>query len=424
MKQAKVRIPHFSLATAMVVALSVGHPCLAQSGGCGNLVRVSKGRCSGCCCRQVWDRYDPRPELNPPDDIASLPAIEQRRFVKIFRLVPEAVKVKASPSQNYSDRIKFMLSPQYVTITNNLVKKLSRSGRMLAQEPAISAADVIKMCNDTLIYGRSLIMGNMAEWSFLELAEEYKFKNAAKMVEMIEDKRNFNRKTIKSYPMDDPECRAFAGLASKANPSKWKAFLERNSVLIARNANGAALDVSKKQVYDIYDKQTSRPLPDDYSSLPNRERLRIGKMYDLLPVQVIANSGKEFRQRAAYVASPQYAKVKEDLAARLSKDNRRLLADPAVTVAEVLKLSDEVARFGRPLMAGDMRNVSLRELATRHGYARVEQFVRRVEDSQYVRGGKRLDWPADPEFRDFELLAKAMYKDRWQDFQSRLRSRK
>ena len=139
---------------------------------------------------------------------------------------------------------------------------------------------------------------------------------------------------------------------------------------------------------------------------------------------MIANSGKEYRQRAAYVASPQYAKVKVDLAARLSKDNRRLLADPAVTVDEVLKLSDEVARFGRPLMAGDMRNVSLRERATRHGYARVEQFVRRVEDSQYVRGGKRLDWPADPEFRDFELLAKAMYKDRWQDFQSRLRSLK
>jgi len=392
-------------------------PCLAQTAqSCSRRVASS---CS-CRCIKTWDYY-PRPELNPPDDIASLPDIEQQRFIKIFRLVPESVKVKSS--QNYRERIVFMRSPQYVTITNKLAVKLSRSGRMLSQDPAISAGDVIKMCHDTIVYGRSLVMGKMDDMSFVDLAQQYRFKNAGREVEKVEDKRNFTRKTGGTYPMDDPECRDFAVLAKTVNPAKWQSFLDRNVALVARNSVGAAPDVSKKQMYDMYTEQTSRKLPEDLSSLPNRVRLKIGKMYDLLPVQVVAVSEREYKQRVSYASSPQYAKVKEDLATKLSKDTRRMSADPAVTVADVLKLSDEVIRFGRPLVAGDMRNVSLQMLASGHGYPNVEKFVRLVEDSQYMRRGKPMKWPStQPEFCDFEQLAKAMYKDRWQLFQTRLQT--
>jgi len=384
-----------------------------------NCVRRTGSNCS-CRCIKTWDYY-PRPELNPPDDIATLPDAEQQRFIKIFRLVPESVKVKSS--QNYRERMVFMRSSQYVTITNKLAVKLSRSGRMLSQDPAISPGDVIKMCHDTIVYGRSLVMGKMDDMSFVDLAQKYRFKNAGKEVEKIEDKRNFNRKSGSAYPMDDPECKDFAVLAKAANHAKWQSFLDRNTALVARNFVGAGPEVSKKQMYDMYTEQTSRKLPDDLLSLPNRVRLKIGKMYDLLPVQVVAVSEREYKQRVSYASSPQYAKVKGELATKLSKDTRRMSADPAVTAADILKLSDEVVRFGRPLVAGDMRDVSLQMLASSHGYPNVEKFVRIVEDSQYVRSRKPMKWPSNqPEFCDFEQLAKAMYKNRWQLFQTRLQS--
>ena len=424
MERKRSYIYHLAMAFVLVAAIAETLPCFAQSGGCcarqtgcSKVVRVGGG-----CCKRVkfWDAY-PRPELNPPDDIASLPDIEQQRFVKIFRLVPETIKVKST--QNYRERIVFMRGPQYISITNKLAIKLARSGRMLAQDPAILPGDVLQMCHDTIVYGRSLIMGDMSDVSsFCELAQKYGFKNADKIVEKIEDKRNFKRKDIGAYPMNDPECRDFACLAKAVNPSRWKAFVERNSAIVMQNSGRATTNQTKKQMYDMYDEQTSRPLPADFVSLPNRQRLKFGKMYDLLPVQVIAISGRDYRQRADYAASAQYAKVKDALVGKLSKDARKLSADPAVTVEEILKLADDIVRFGRPLVAGDMRNVSLQTLASRHGYVNVEKFVRTVEDSQYVRSGKQMEWPGKlPEFRDFEHLAKTVYKDRWNAFLVRLR---
>ena len=412
------------MALVLSVAIAGLFTHVAQSATCGAGQRTCSKkvvRTGGCCCKRVkfWDAY-PRPELNPPDDIATLPDIEQQRFVKIFRLVPETVKVKST--QNYRERIIFMRSQQYVSITNKLAIKLARSGRMLAQDPAISPDDVLKMCNDTIVYGRSLVMGNMDNGTFAELAQKYGFKNAGKVVEKIEDKRNFNRKDIGVYPMDDPECRDFACLAKTVNPSRWNAFTARNAAVIAQNSGRAATNLSKKQMYDIYEERTARTMPDDLAALPNRERVRIGKMYDLLPVQVIAVAEKDYRKRAEYAASAQYANVRDALVAKLSKDTRRLSADPAITVEEILKLSDDIVRFGRPLVAGDMRSVSLQMLASRHGYVNVEKFVRIVEDNQYVRGRNQMVWPGkQPEFRDFEHLAKTIYKDRWLAFLARLR---
>ena len=383
--------------------------------------RQVNGRRGGCCCKKYWDYY-PRPELNPPDDISTLPDIEQQRFCKIFREVPETIKSKST--QNYRERMIFMRSPQYVSITNKLAVKLARAaGKKLAQYPAVSPDDVLKMCFDTIVYGRSLIMGKMENCTFFELARRYGFKNAGKEVEKIEDKRNFGKRAVGTYPTDDPECRDFAVLAEKVNASRWKDLLARNVALDARSASDTVTSKDKKQMFDMYDERTSRDLPEDFSSLPNRMRLKLGKMYDLLPVQVLAMSARSYRQRADYVTSAQYAKVRGALEGKLSKIVGKMSSDPAVTVAEVMKLSDEMVRFGRPLVAGDLRAVSLQQLASRHGYDNVEKFVRIVEDSQYARGGKPMVWPsAQPEFRDFALLATALCKDRWRDFQARVQA--
>ena len=243
-------------------------PFLAEA-ACSNARSASTSGCrtSSCASRQTstkrcpytrlnWDVY-PRPEFNPPDDIATLPEREQLRFVKIFRLVPDQVKVKST--QNYAGRITFMCSPQYASITNKLAVKLARSTKMLATDPSVTAADVQKMCFDTIVYGRSLIMGNMGQISLVELASQYHFKNARKIVEKIEDSKDFRRGLESGYPHQDPECRDFETLAKAANSAQWRSFMERVETLMAKNGAGSECHVTKKQLYDRYETPSGRP---------------------------------------------------------------------------------------------------------------------------------------------------------------------
>lgn len=405
-------------------------PFLAEA-ACSNARSASTSGCrtSSCASRQTstkrcpytrlnWDVY-PRPEFNPPDDIATLPEREQLRFVKIFRLVPDQVKVKST--QNYAGRITFMCSPQYASITNKLAVKLARSTKMLATDPSVTAADVQKMCFDTIVYGRSLIMGNMGQISLVELASQYHFKNARKIVEKIEDSKDFRRGLESGYPHQDPECRDFETLAKAANSAQWRSFMERVETLMAKNGAGSECHVTKKQLYDRYETPSGRPLPDDTETLPNREKLRLSKAYNLLPPQVLAVSGRDYARRQGYLTSQPYAVLKKNLAARLAKSTRMLAADPAITPADVLKMCDEVVRFGRPLVFGDMRHVALSDLASRYGFKEVEKFVLEVEDGKTSKKGLFARYPkTKPEFREYAILAQAACPDRWGAFCSRL----
>ena len=340
-------------------------------------------------------------------------------------MVPDQVKVKST--QNYAERMKFRNSPQYTSITNKLAVKLARSGRMLAQEPAVTAESVMKMCDDTIVYGRSLVMGRMECDSFMELARRYGFKKALKAVEAVEDTKNFRRGLATGYPREMAECRDFETLARASNPARWTAFLERVAELnatYAANCGGKATcarKATKRQTYDRYGERSSRALPDDFATLPNRTQVRLGKMFDLLPVQVLACAGRDYRMRVEYLVSAAYADVRRTLAARLKKDTKRLAADPQVSADEVLTLCDEVVRFGRPLTAGDMRDVSLADLARRHGFRQVERFIDKVEDGKYAKSGAMMQYPrGESEFRDFETLAKSVFSARWSSFLARL----
>lgn len=392
----------------------------ASTSGCRTATcaprQTSARRCP--CTRQNWVAY-PRPEFNPPDDIATLPEREQLRFVKIFRLVPDQVKVKST--QNYTGRITFMRSPQYASITNKLAAKLARSAKMLATDPAVTAADVQKMCLDTIVYGRSLIMGNMGQISLVQLANQYHFKNARKVVEKIEDSKDFRRGLESGYPHQDPECRDFETLAKVANSAQWRSFLERVDILLAKHGAGAGCQVTKKQLYDRYEAPSGRPLPDDIETLPNREKLRLSKAYNLLPPQVLAVAGRDFARRQEYLTSQSYVALKKNFAARLAKSTRMLAADPVVAPADVLAMCDEVVRFGRPLVFGDMRHVALADLAARHGFKEVEKFVLEVEDEKMSKKGLFVRYPkAKPAFREYALLAQKACPDRWDAFCVRL----
>ena len=392
----------------------------ASASGCRTSTRASCQASTRRCpyIRLNWDEH-PRPEFNPPDDIATLPEREQQRFVKIFRLVPDQVKVKST--QNYAGRITFMRSPQYVSITNKLAGKLARSAKMLATDPVVTAADVQKMCFDTIVYGRSLIMGHMGQLSLVELASQYHFKNARKAVESLEDSKNFRRGLKSGYPHQDSECRDFETLAKTANPAQWRSFMERVEALLAKNGAASVRQVTKKQFYDRYEAPSGRPLPDDVETLSNREKMRLSKAYNLLPIQVLAVSGQDYARRQGYLTSQPYAELKKNLAARLAKNTRMLAADPAVAPADVLKMCDELVRFGRPLVFGDMRHVSLAELASRYGFKEVEKFVLEVEDGKTAKKGFFGKYPTErPEFREYAILAQRACAGRWKAFCSRL----
>lgn len=392
----------------------------------GMVQRARTGVWGGCCgCRKYWDAY-PRPELNPPEDTETLPDREQQKFVKMFRLVPDQVKVKST--QNYTGRMTFMKSPQYAAITDKLTAKLARSGKMLAADPAVTAEDVLKMCRDTIVYGRSLIMGRMEPDSFAALARRYHFKNAAKTIEDLEDSKNFRRGVVVGYPHDDPECRDFETLAKTANPAQWQSFLARVETLQAkrrdgngRGMGGASAAVTKQQLYDRYVVTSRRELPEDFATLPNRDRVRHAKIYDYLPVQVLSMAGQEYRQRRTYLEGPAYAEVKRELSACLAKETRRLSSDPAVTPAEVVATCDELLKYGRPLACGDLRHVSLVDLARTYHFRNVEKFVEAVEDSKNAKRGIATPYPdREQEYVDFAALARRVYPDRWSAFLSRL----
>ena len=420
MKQAIICVL-ISICTAAAVAACPNARQTCKRGGAKN----APGRVGGCCGRQVWDTPSPRPELNPPDDIASLPEREQLRFVKMFRLVPEQIKVKSV--QSYNSRMAFMASCQYRSLMEKLAVKLNRSGKMLAKEPAVTADEVKTMCRDTIVYGRSLIMGRMDECSFADLARRYGFSRAQKAVESVEDSKNFKRGLARGYPLDEPENKDFATLAHTVNKWRWEAFMARVKELDRRHADrqaGVELACGKpvaKAFYDNYEDVNRSGLPEDMQSLPNCQRAKIAKIYDLLPVQVVAYAGRDYAQRATYFVSGRYADVKRRLAQRLEKDKRRLSADPAVSVDEVLKACDEIVRFGRPLVFGDMRNVSLGELARAYNYSNVGKFVEKVEDAKYLACGKPLAYAStSSEFRDFAQMARAACPERWKAFLARL----
>lgn len=396
----------------------------ATAGRSGRSTRSGTVSCGGC--RTDWIPSD-KPELNPPEDIATLPELEQRKFRKAFSLVPKEVKVKST--QKYSGRMTFMKRDTYAGIRKSLAEKLNRSKRMLEKDPPVITADyVLKMCDDTIIYGRSLVMGEIKSCDLPTLARRYGFDKAANEIERLESRRNFQNGLASGYSHDDPECRDFETLAKKVNGAQWQAFLDRVKMLRAKHdgRNGGGISPTREEVYGP-DQRSGVPsgmLPADFATLPNRENVRYGKIYGLLPPQVVSVSGEDYRKRQMFMHGPVYKALREKLDRRLAKEGRRLEEYPAVTAKEVLVVCEELVRYGRPLAHGELRHVSLRDLARTYKFEQVRDFMEefeRVESNKSLkRGFSRAYSSKDPEWADFATLAGRVKKDDWKAFKSRL----
>lgn len=402
-----------------------------QYASCGTAATgCSRGSARSCttsrksCCATIWVP-SAKPELNPPEDIATLPELYQRKFVKAFALVPEQVKVKST--QKYGGRMNFMKRQTYADIREKLRRKLSRD-KTLAVDPAITARDVLKMCDDIIIYGRSLVMGEIRSCDFPALARQYGFDNAAKEIERLEDRGNFRPGLATGYPHDDPECRDFETLAKKVNGAQWQAFLDRVKLLRAKHDGTSESNAAhtRVEVYgpDNCDGVSSDMLPGDFATLPNRDRVRYAKIYGLLPPQVVSVAGKDYRNRQAFMHSPVYKALRAKLAKRLARAGRRLEEFPAVTAKEVLTVCEELVRYGRPLAHGELRHVSLKDLASTCKFMQVNEFMYEFEKVDGNKSAKRGFSGAysikDPEWADFATLAGNVKRDAWRDFNSRL----
>ena len=413
----------FAMALAfatLVYSAGVTCPAAAKNGCTGQLTNRQQSR-KGCCCVKYWDYY-PTPWLNPPDDIATLPDLEQRKFVKAFEYISK--EVKETSAQDYQSRMAFKNRKSYADLRGKLSAKLARD-RKLAADPAITAEYVLKMCDEMITYGRSLVMGRIDACTLVDLARRYGFKDAAKIIDDLEDSRNFRHGLEEGFPHDKPECRDFETLAKRVNSAQWAAFLQRIETLRAKHDVGrGVVFVTKKEVYDQYDVASRHPLPADFATLPNKIRACYDKIYRELPPQAFSIAGLEYRERLRNMNGPKGKKMTDKLSQHVAQAKRRLGADPAVTPKEVMTTYYELVRYGRPLVCGEMRHVSLRELASTCRFPNVEKFLdefENVERGKSVKRGFARTYPSkDPEFRDFATLAGKVKKDSWNDFIVRL----
>ena len=268
-------------------------------------------------------------------------------------------------------------------------------------------------------------MGRIDACALADLARRYGFKNVARIIDDLEDSRNFRHGLAEGYPHDKPECRYFETLAKRVNSAQWTAFLQRIETLRAKHGVGKeVVPVTRKEVYDQYDVASRQPLPADFDTLPNRVRARYDKIFRELPSQAFSSAGLEYRQRLRDMNAPKGKEMTDKLNRRVLQVKRRLGADPAVMPKEVMNTYYEIVRYGRPLVCGEMRHVSLKDLARTCRFPNVEKFLdefENVERGKAVKRGFAKPYPSkDPEFRDFATLAGKVKKDSWDDFIARL----
>ena len=167
-----------------------------------------------------------------PPDILALPdaALVKQKIKKIYDLMPKPILNRAVGS--YFDRRRYYLSEQWKkdfkrlehTIANTSIKR-----RLAKNDPVVTAAEMLRVAEELIIYGRPLDCGSFNPMpSFSDLAKYYGFwwvENFLRENNALDTKRNDANGMRQAWPEpDEPrmeEFRDFDILAQKVNASEW-----------------------------------------------------------------------------------------------------------------------------------------------------------------------------------------------------------
>ena len=215
--------------TAVLIGLVLAPICLAEAKCCGRrtVVRTVRG-CGGGnvriigggCKKYSWVGEVPSWK-RLPDDCSQFDKAEYERFSRAFALIPE--KIRKQAKKNFKQRMEYLKRPNAARDRATFVAKLAKRSKWQRQNVPDEYA--LKMYDEVLVYGRSLMFGHM-EYEIGWLAEEYGFINVAKFINKVET--TSEKKGLKlEYPMDNPEFKAFAELAKRASYNAWNDFNRR-----------------------------------------------------------------------------------------------------------------------------------------------------------------------------------------------------
>lgn len=153
-----------------------------------------------------------------PEDIYLLPKEEKERFEDAIDLIPK--KIRKEAQKTFKQRNQYLKRPNAVRDRNTFVAKLAK--RSKARRSELPDEFVLKMYDEMLLYGRSLIMGNM-EFELEWLADRHGFKNVVKFIREV-NSTSRKKGRIWTYPADDPEFEAFSKFAEAVACDKWSNF--------------------------------------------------------------------------------------------------------------------------------------------------------------------------------------------------------
>lgn len=179
--------------------------------GCGRIIKIGK------CKKYSWVSEMPSWKMLP-EDIYLLPKEEQERFEAAIDLIPK--KIRKQAEKTFKQRDQYLKRPNAVRDRNTFVAKLAK--RSKARRSKLPDEFVLTMYDEMLLYGRSLITGNM-EFELEWLADRHGFKNVMKFIRKVNStSRKKGRTWI--YPVNDPEFEVFAKFAETVANDKWCDF--------------------------------------------------------------------------------------------------------------------------------------------------------------------------------------------------------
>ena len=216
-----------TIKTVILAGLALAPFYVAEARCCGRNVvtrrvvcrpaNCSPVRIGGGCRKYSWVGDTPRWK-QIPEDCHSLEKAEFEQFRKAFELVPSKIrKIAARP---FDQRAQYLKRPNAARDRSTFVAKLAkRSGY---QRKKLPDEYVLKMYDEMLIYGRSLIFGE-CEYEPMDVANLYGFTKVADFIGKV---LTTSEKKMRNweYPMDNPEFRAFDMIARCASSLKWAQF--------------------------------------------------------------------------------------------------------------------------------------------------------------------------------------------------------